>query len=222
MFIEKKGFTLAEILITLSVIGVIAALTIPVLTKNFEEAQNKTRFKKVFSNISQAVQMILSENNGTLNGKFETRNFHKTFCNYLKCTKTCENISSTDIRELGCWHAQGSSYYLNRTVEDTGMQDGVVLQDGTLIGFYDRSANDGDKLCDNESGDYNNICGWAYVDVNGFRGPNTFGKDMFLIFILENRAAPAGVSQSWHYQHACDYNSYGYGCAAKVLKNEDY
>ena len=43
---SKKGFTLAEVLITLSIIGVVAALTVPTLVRNYEDAANAAKAKK--------------------------------------------------------------------------------------------------------------------------------------------------------------------------------
>lgn len=53
----KKAFTLAEVLITLGVIGVVAAITIPTLIENHQKRTVETRLKKFYSNMSQAIQM---------------------------------------------------------------------------------------------------------------------------------------------------------------------
>ena len=49
----KKGFTIAEVLITIGIIGIVAAMTIPGLIKNYQERQFKTAYKKAYSEISQ-------------------------------------------------------------------------------------------------------------------------------------------------------------------------
>ena len=51
----KKGFTLAEVLITLGIIGVVAALTMPTLMSNYRKHQTVTQLKKAYSEISQAI-----------------------------------------------------------------------------------------------------------------------------------------------------------------------
>lgn len=53
----KKGFTLAEVLITLGIIGVVAALTMPVLMANYKKQQTVTQLKKVYSALQQSVQI---------------------------------------------------------------------------------------------------------------------------------------------------------------------
>lgn len=54
---KKNGFTLAEVLITLAIIGVVATLTLPALMTNTAEQQAKTAFKKGINTMTEAVQM---------------------------------------------------------------------------------------------------------------------------------------------------------------------
>lgn len=60
----KKGFTLAEVLITLGIIGVVAAMTMPSLIQNYRKKEATTRIKKFYSMMSQAVllQQTITEN----------------------------------------------------------------------------------------------------------------------------------------------------------------
>lgn len=51
----NKGFTLAEVLVTLGIIGVVAALTMPTLIDNHRKAVTETRLEKFYSLMSQAV-----------------------------------------------------------------------------------------------------------------------------------------------------------------------
>lgn len=86
---HKKGFTLAEVLITLSVIGVVAALTIPGLVRNYQETQWKATVKKTYSELVQATQMLLVEHNGDFTGVFNLGNVDDKYCKFLKCAKRC-------------------------------------------------------------------------------------------------------------------------------------
>lgn len=58
----KKGFTLAEVLITLGIIGVVAAMTLPTLIQNYKNQVVETRLKKFYSVMNQAVMLSESEN----------------------------------------------------------------------------------------------------------------------------------------------------------------
>ena len=57
----KKGFTLAEVLITLGIIGVVAAMTIPTLIQNTNSVRFATQFKKSVSTLSQAALMAQAQ-----------------------------------------------------------------------------------------------------------------------------------------------------------------
>ncbi len=59
-----------------------------------------------------------------------------------------------------------------------------------------------------------NGCGSITIDVNGFKGPNTIGRDIFAIDILEDRIVPVG---SKNLANECSTSNAGRGCAAKYL-----
>ncbi len=55
---EKFGFTLAEVLITLGIIGIVSAMTIPTLVKNYQTKVRDNQFKKVYATLNQAVLLV--------------------------------------------------------------------------------------------------------------------------------------------------------------------
>ena len=59
---KNYGFTLAEVLITLGIIGVVAALTLPALVQNNRNREMQTRLKRGYSVLSQALDMYQAEN----------------------------------------------------------------------------------------------------------------------------------------------------------------
>ncbi len=66
--IEKKlGFTLAEILITLGIIGVVAAVTIPMLISNYQKRSTETQLKKAYSLLVNASRQAIADDNLTYN-----------------------------------------------------------------------------------------------------------------------------------------------------------
>ena len=55
MGLQKKAFTLAEVLITLGIIGVVAAMTLPTLVGEYQKKQTATQLKKFYSIMQQAI-----------------------------------------------------------------------------------------------------------------------------------------------------------------------
>lgn len=111
---RKIAFTLAEVLITLAVIGIVAALTLPSMIANYKERQIVTRVKANYSKLNQAHRMMTVQN-GPLNEwsdqSYET--FEKELLKQFKVIKSCS-----------AGHLCGA-HYMN--------QPAHVLSDGTII-----------------------------------------------------------------------------------------
>lgn len=226
-FLIYKAFTLAEVLITLGIIGVVAGMTIPVLMNNIQDAQLKEALKKDISVISQATQKMSSDNGGTLKGLFVndgTANGYNVspYSNYLSFVKLCSNNVDTN----GCWHADGKWYnYSGNAPTLTGVagfywdNGALILKDGTLmlIGGGGSATCQGGWVAYENSGTHNWAngnpldCNVVWVDVNGFKPPNKTGKDIFALSIREPGIVYPGVYTE---------NNVGLGCAGKVLRGE--
>lgn len=100
---SKFAFTLAEVLVTLFIIGVVSALTIPSLIANYEQQANYTRLKKYQNILSNVYQLVVREN-GTIDTWNLVDNNHNGtveivadyFLPHLKSQKNCINAE-------GCW-----------------------------------------------------------------------------------------------------------------------
>ncbi len=98
---SKNGFTLAEVLITLGIIGVVAAITMPSLIKHYQQQVVISRLKKFYTNINQAIKMSEVENGSCENWDMPTGDgnyvglafFNKYLANYLKY----HDVSLSDI-----------------------------------------------------------------------------------------------------------------------------
>ena len=120
----KKAFTLAEVLITLGIIGVVAALTMPMLIGHFEKTTTATKLKKFYSVMAQATDKAMSENGdwSTWDYSLSAKDFfNKYYASNLKVVKTMCKFSNKDFRECG----NDSSFdYMGRY---------MVLEDGTVF-----------------------------------------------------------------------------------------
>lgn len=103
-----QGFTLAEVLITLGIIGIIAAMTIPSLLNQTNNTQYVSAFKKEYSTFSQAYNKFVADGNsmqdafpGTNNGAAALNKIAP----YLNLSKNCGAT-------IGCWY-RTSFYFLN-------------------------------------------------------------------------------------------------------------
>lgn len=158
---RSLAFTLAEVLITLGIIGIIAALTIPALMNNTNEAELRTAWKKAYSVESEAFLHMQADDTVSWSSHVSMKN---AFVPYFKVVKDC-NASGSD-----CWHANGVVKTL------------PLASDGTQVNFNDFSAlpgivtQDGMKIIFSRDFSY---LGWLMVDINGDKPPNVAGKDIF-------------------------------------------
>ena len=185
---KKVAFTLAEILITLGIIGIVAAMTIPTLISNYNKKQTVTRLKQTYSILSQALSMAQAEHGDpttwdlsgirgadSLDPDFPKEELITAFSQkylipYVKVTR---NFGYNDSRLIG---------YGERTAPTTGLKyvnsGYMFLLSNNVYVNVSLSGRcieyDGDT-CIKRS--VNNIV--FLTDMNGFSQPNTVGKDLF-------------------------------------------
>ncbi len=108
----KFGFTLAEVLITLGIIGIVAAMTIPTLIAKVQHIQYRVSYKKAYSVINQALKTMVDD--GEVSGipsecsSVVAENFKKLATNYIKTSQT-----GFDNNADKCWFCEtGESGYI--------------------------------------------------------------------------------------------------------------
>ncbi|MFH0702151.1 MAG: type II secretion system protein [bacterium] len=208
-----KGFTLAEVLMTLGLVGVIAVVTMTTLIPNIQNAELKTTFKTVYSDVAQVTSKIMTDNGNSLKDVFPYSNtMRDKYKEYLNTLKSCDKGQSFG----NCWHNSGSFKYLNgNPITGWGDKAGIVLNNGTLLRFQVDSSN-----CTALAGTVP-YCGFISIDVNGWQSPNVLGKDIYHIWVQENGIKPRGTKGDT-YENTCNTTSVyaGTGCAAKVLMGQ--
>jgi prepilin-type N-terminal cleavage/methylation domain-containing protein len=207
---KQNGFTLAEVLITLLIIGVVASLVIPALINDTQEAEFHVAWKKIYSELDQATRRIVQDNAGTLKGlcAADPHNCIKNlYSPYLNTSKICDSGTLNG----NCWY--DSFYYYDKTLVSTfANRSGFVLSSGILV----RLEANGFPACTNNSW-VSNVpkCAFINVDINGFKGPNTVGKDIYFMILTENKLIPLGINDN--HINNCVAGDTGWGCAAKFL-----
>lgn len=188
--IKNAGFTLAEVLITLGIIGIVAAMTLPTVITKYQKQETVTKLKKVYTILSQAVAM--SE---VSNGPCEYWDYSLLsaafFDKYLKpYLPTIVNSRYGNImNEVKYMRTNGTIENSFTLFRDDAMI--VSLKDGTV--FY-MTSNSGGYVAPNGSG--NREKGLCF-DINGFKKPNVIGRDFFCLMVSKKyKVIPYGAYNS--------------------------
>lgn len=162
----KTGFTLAEVLVTLGIIGVVSAMTVPTLMQNYQRKSYVTQLHKFYTELSQALIQYQTDRNAVslkeagLTSDDALSNFFNT---YFKVINTCTDRSPcfADVYN----NMSGKQIRTNKRIY-------ITLASGVAIGYDIYNAT--------------NILFGLYVDVNGRQGPNIAGRDIFAIYVYNN------------------------------------
>lgn len=174
---RKLGFTLAEVLITLGIIGVIATLTLPTLMSNTAEREYATALKKATSALTEAVQMQVALENISFDEMVdasddkdtEMNSLYAFLCNRMQTEKYAEgaadacdeNLDNPSGDEPGC-------------LGYGGLMEGNVamfFRDGSAIIYHAEDTVETHDDCENAMGEVVN-CFKVVYDVNGHKKPN--------------------------------------------------
>ena len=174
------AFTLAETLIVMGVIGVVAALTLPNLNQSTNNKEKVAKVKKFYSNFSDAFGRAVAIYGpveewfvNDANNAAKTKRFSDRITEFMKLSKTCQTGT-------GCFAAgkqkklrggdSGNEYNSNTNFYK------YILADGMSIGFFNyNNSNPGSQSIE------------TIIDIDGpNQGANTFGKDVFSMSLLKN------------------------------------
>ena len=189
MFNSKvfRGFTLAEVLITLVIIGVIAAMTIPILINKTDKQEYINKFKKSHAVLTQALNLAQA-NNGPLSAwdwssqQSGFDNVENYIIPHLQVAENCKN--TTNCIDYDWKKLNGGSWFNFKT---STTQYKVVLNDGTAVVFFPRTS-----CVEN-----NTSCMDIHADINGKKGPNRRGRDIFSFYMYPhtNDIQPGGIRE---------------------------
>ena len=213
--IEKAAFTLAEVLITLGIISVVAAMTVPSLIQKHQEKELAVRVRKVYSDISNALLLSQKEFDGNIdyssifnpnNTSYETA---QAFAEYFNGSKVCKNTGECPnaYHELkySKYQASGTGQGVATTLANYPC---IILNNGAMlyiqqydhpncyaIDSYEKWDEDGNPVYDSSGNPIiatseNTMCGFIYIDVNGVKRPNRFGQDAYRIGVSKTKVLP--------------------------------
>lgn len=202
----KNGFTLAEVLITLGIIGIVAAMTIPTLITNYQKKTTATRVKKAYAELLQAIKLSENDNDSmeswTVGNDVSIENTEKYIEKYIMpyykgltlCSEGLDDKCGNPMSEAGA---------------------NYLTMNGTTLSFLYRP-----------TGIY------VIIDVNNKSNPNRIGYDAFYFKTNEKyELLPFG----WYngitredikkgYKYSLDNNKYTFSCKKdnKDDQNPDY
>lgn len=162
---KQAGFTLAEVLITLLIIGVVASLVIPNLINSFQDEMWRTNYKKAWSD-ANTVWKSMNANDEIYysTGLWDiyqlSNNFGK-FKNYFSIVKECRG-TLTNMPE--CWKEDGEDCVTGYPVTSASSHRGFI--DNAGRSWFFTTSFGGLQI---------------NVDTNGLASPNRYGKDRFFI-----------------------------------------
>lgn len=220
----RLGFTLVEVLITLGIIGVVAAMTIPNLIANYRAHQLSSRFLESYSIIQQVFKQMEADDISLLPTDYNTGSYYKTFMKYLQAPTDCGlggniGLSAGNKKSKPCFNSNaGNTDVPYKTLDGKTnalsplFDDGqIALQNGSLLLFE------------------NNIIEqrvYVSVDLNGYNNkPNRWGYDLFTFQLKDGELKTMGAKGTDYpdvdsYCNKSDGNNRnGIACAQKAKEN---
>lgn len=208
---QSFGFTLAEVLITLGIIGVVAAITMPTLIQNYKKQVYVNQLKKTVSMLEQGFQKMMADEGVeklTDLSYWDEQHYYNAWTRDGDAASIVNDILTNGFKVNFNKVDNYSQYIANAVGSYADREDGY----NNLIQFADSSAMVATQLW--YTGDNSRIADFI-IDVNGPKGPNKAGRDLF-IFILSNKGKLS--TPSWFGCSDSDEND-RLGCAKRIIEN---
>lgn len=210
---KNNAFTLAEVLITLGIIGIVAAMTLPGLVAKYKEKVMITQAKRTMSIVYNALNLTRAKTESADYSNFfistaksdETADIIFKNLNIIERCKSNKNGCGGDIK-IKPQYRTNDGYGNVSSGGSLKNYSRAVLKDGSILGIYQaqyaregcqhdyiayKKDSNGNYLKD-ENGDLiaeartETCCGKIFFDTNGVKGPNQYGQDVFIIYIQPN------------------------------------
>ncbi len=213
---KKAAFTLAEVLITLGIIGIVAAMTMPTLIANYKNKVLVNQAKNSYSLLSNALMLSKSRNGYDSYGDlFNSAHTNDEIIDIL--SKDLKMVKICKENQGGCWKWKTKyskkTYKNGKTVyNDYSTRSSAILSDGSVVMLntfnhngdcnwvhsYNKVDDKGNPVKD---GNGNNIvinnpetrCGHIIIDVNGAKGPNQLDADTWDIGVYPQYIGTKGA-----------------------------
>ena len=209
----KKAFTLAEVLIVVSIVSVVAAITMPqFITSQFED-QMATKLTKVQGVLGNAIEVATRSNGMISDWGTSVNNYYKIISPNLKIDT---NANSGQGAFADKWTFLSGSSGNAQTSKGYGNMTNFTLTDGTAVGMRMDSNKAFYGVSSQKFSNSNFLV--ILVDLNGKKGPNVLGRDMYFFVLADKGLIPAGIDSA----ATCVKGQSGSTCTAKFLNNKEF
>ncbi len=195
---KNKGFTLSEVLITLAVIGIVAAITVPVLMQNHKRTETAARLKKIYSSLAQAIKLAETEQGAPI------------------------SQWDTSVKRDGAYIYDGIAFWNKYLSKYFPINDQTQCSNGSTCNYL-AQFNDGSQIVDSAyswsgSISYLNLV----IDVNGPKPPNEFARDRFRFYVDLRENPKQLISGRKIFYPRGDESYTGSNYVEKCKKEKDY
>lgn len=202
----EKGFTMAECLVTIGVIGVVAAMTLPVMIERFQEVVLRAKWKAVYSKISNAFLLVKGELSiSDYKDLFRSDSEMSEILTLMRKKLIVEASQYKYICEQNSACQGGGG-----TLKNYKTLFGTKMNSATFSGYADSELSgkiiwrfpDNSVVYFRQNTYYDMFVIYLFVDVNGVDAPpNTLGKDFFALVLTPKGACPIGANCGYRPQY---------------------
>lgn len=222
---RRIAFTLAEVLITLGIIGVVAALTLPTVIKNYQKHVTITRLQKAYSILGQVAQKSIADNGSidlvageAVNATTVETFFATYWLPYFNGVKVFPDRQQPSLN-----NNLGQYKYRNGYLEIYSI--GTIYDNGRIFFSTIDGTTYAVSIMSWKAGENGNVAVYdtsqtVRVDINGIKPPNTYGKDVFNFEVDFEKgiARPSCANcETSHINNICNAN--GNYCSTKIIRD---
>ena len=236
---KKAGFTLAEVLITLGILGVVIAMTLPTVVGKYKKQATISQLKKAYTVLSQMVLQAQEDNGGAyfetsdnVNADATKKFFEQYWLSYFNNPTVSKEGKLPYGIGLPYKYMNGSQMGTNIGTSYSAGRVFFTTLDGTtyfvhMMTWEQKYDDDGNLI--SQTAKYSSSQ-TVNVDLNGIKPPNIIGKDVFVfqVFFDKNIVRPFGYGKTQaEINSDCSFNGSGAYLAAKIINhvytmNKDY
>lgn len=210
----KRAFSLAEVILTLVIIGVLSMMIIPMISQGIGRQEILSKVNKVNSVLNQAV-MRIAYNEGLPVGDFSFIEDDADSVLFDKFTQVVDTIKICRGTSAGCFSSGDIKQLNGNEIGSIPMVISAITKDGIAYGWQGGMVC-GDKGLNIE--DIENCKGNFVVDINGYNKPNRYGYDIFFFPVVDGKGIiPAGKGNR---SLDCRRSNAGLTCASKVIDEQ--